>query len=223
MFERYTEAARRALFFARYETSELGALAIEPEHILLGVLRVDKEPARRLFAEAHLSLDSARAAIHASRGARERVPTSVEIPFSAETQRVLHYAAEESDRLLHSYIGTEHLVLGLLREVGSMAASILASHGLTLDRVREVIVQMFAEAAAPDTFGAGGMGFHETFTVAARPHPETARDRLGPKDEIDDIKLRLDQLVEFHPDDDRVRDLIVRIRRDLDALKGCLG
>jgi ATP-dependent Clp protease ATP-binding subunit ClpC len=199
MFERYTEAARRTLFFARYEVSEMGALALEPEHVLLGVLRVDKGPIRTLFAQAQLSFDSARAAIHARSGVREKFAQSVEIPFSAATQRVLHYAAEEADRLLHSDIGTEHLLLGLLREQGSVAASILASHGLTLDGVRDAVVQLLAEAA--------------------RSSSETANHRVEPRDEIDDIKLRIDELGLFHLADDQVRDLIARIRRDLDELK----
>ena len=199
MFERYTDAARRALFFARYEVSELGGLTIEPEHILLGVLRVDKGPAGKLLAQAQLSFDDTEAAIRAASGVREKVNASVEIPFSAGTQRVLHYAAEEADRLLHTYIGTEHLLLGLLREQGSAAASILTSHGLNLDGAREAIVQLLTEAAGPS--------------------PETATEGIRRADEIDAIKDRIDELGLIHLADTRVRDLIARIRRDLDELK----
>ena len=76
---------------------------------------------------------------------REKVSTSVEIPFSAETKRVLQFAAEEADRLLHNYIGTEHLLLGILREERSVAASILMEKGMRLNTVREDIVQLLNE------------------------------------------------------------------------------
>ena len=76
---------------------------------------------------------------------REKVSTSVEIPFSAETKRVLQFAAEEADRLLHNYIGTEHLLLGILREERSVAATILMEKGMRLNTVREDIVALLNE------------------------------------------------------------------------------
>ncbi len=76
---------------------------------------------------------------------REKVSTSVEIPFSSETKRVLQFAAEEADRLLHNYIGTEHLLLGILREERSAAASILMEKGMRLGGVRDDIVQLLNE------------------------------------------------------------------------------
>src|SRR6478736_6662743 len=116
MFERYTERARRVLFFARYEASQLGSISIETEHLLLGLIREGKGLTSRIFARSHLSLENIRKEIEGRTVFREKVSTSVEIPFSAETKRVLQFAAEEADRLLHNYIGTEHLLLGILRE-----------------------------------------------------------------------------------------------------------
>jgi len=123
MFERYTEQARRALFFARYEASQLGSVSIETEHLLLGIVREGQSVASRIVAGAHLSLDEIHRQIQARTGRRKPVSTSVEIPFSAEAKRALVYAAEQSDRLLHKYIGTEHLLLGLLREERSLLSS----------------------------------------------------------------------------------------------------
>ena len=88
MFERYCEAARRTLFFARFETSQLGGVAIETEHVLLGLLRDNKGLTRTIFTRAQLTYADVHREIEA-RGAGERVSTSVEIPFSAETKRVL--------------------------------------------------------------------------------------------------------------------------------------
>jgi ATP-dependent Clp protease ATP-binding subunit ClpC len=145
MFERYTERARRVLFFARYEANQLGSSLIEPEHLLLGLIREGKGLTSRLFARAHVSLDGIRREIEGRSVAREGVATSVEIPFSAETKRALQFAAEEADRLLHNYIGTEHLLLGLLREDRSIAASILTERGIRLEALRDDIVQLLNE------------------------------------------------------------------------------
>jgi ATP-dependent Clp protease ATP-binding subunit ClpC len=145
MFERYTERARRVLFFARYEASQLGSISIETEHLLLGLIREGKGLTSRIFARSHLSLENIRKEIEGRTVFREKVSTSVEIPFSTETKRVLQFAAEEADRLLHNYIGTEHLLLGILREERSVAASILMEKGMRLHTVREDIVQLLNE------------------------------------------------------------------------------
>jgi ATP-dependent Clp protease ATP-binding subunit ClpA len=152
MFERYTERARRVLFFARYEASQLGSLSIETEHLLLGLMREGKGLIGRILGRAHLSPENVRREVEGRTVFREKVSTSVEIPFSAETKRVLGYAAEEADRLLHNYIGTEHLLLGLLREERSVAASILMDKGMRLHTVREDIVQLLNDKSNLETF-----------------------------------------------------------------------
>lgn len=102
MFERYTERARRVLFFARYEASRLGSLSIESEHLLLGLIREGKGLGGRVFARSHLSLENIRKEIEGRTMFREKVPTSVEIPFSEDCKRVLVFAAEEAERLRHN-------------------------------------------------------------------------------------------------------------------------
>src|SRR5580658_2349163 len=115
MFERYTEKARRVIFFARYEASQFGSPYIETEHLLLGLLREDKQLANR-FLGSHAAVDSIRKQIEGHTTAREKISTSVDMPLSQERKRVLAYAAEEAERLNQGYIGTEHLLLGLLRQ-----------------------------------------------------------------------------------------------------------
>src|ERR671913_1847462 len=139
MFERYTEKARRVIFFARYEASQFGAPAIEPEHLLLGLMREDKTLTSRFLARAQASLEAIRKEIEGRAPLREKISTSVELPLAPETKRVLAFAHEESDRLQHRHIGTEHLLLGLLREERSMAAEILYERGLRLNAVREEV------------------------------------------------------------------------------------
>ncbi|MFB3854271.1 MAG: ATP-dependent Clp protease ATP-binding subunit [Vicinamibacterales bacterium] len=145
MFERYTERARRVLFFARYEASQLGSVSIETEHLLLGLIREGKGLTSRIFARSHLALETIRKEIEGRVVYRDKVSTSVEIPFSAETKNVLRAAAEEADRLLHNYVGTEHLLLGILREERSVAALILMEKGMRLQAVREDIVHLLNE------------------------------------------------------------------------------
>ena len=145
MFERYTERARRVLFFARYEASQLGSISIETEHLLLGLIREGKGLTSRIFQRSHLSLETIRKEIEGRTIFKEKVSTSVEIPFSQETKRVLQHAAEEAERLMHNYIGTEHLLLGILREEQSVAATILMEKGMRLSSVREDIVQLLNE------------------------------------------------------------------------------
>lgn len=115
MFNLYTEKARRTIFFARYEASQLGSPYIETEHLLLGLLRENGALAHR-FLHSYESVESIREQIVGHTTAGKKISTSVDLPLSNESKRVLAYAAEEAERLSHKFIGTEHLMLGLLRE-----------------------------------------------------------------------------------------------------------
>jgi uncharacterized protein (TIGR03435 family) len=150
MFERFTERARRVLFFAREEASQLGSIHIDTEHLLLGLIRDGKGLSNRLFADAGIAVDDIRNEVLRRVPARSKTSTSPEIPFSAAAQRVLQHSAEEADRLLHDYLGTEHLLLGLLSEEGSVAADVLTSRGLRLDTVREHIVKLLSDGMRPE-------------------------------------------------------------------------
>ena len=136
MFERYTEKARRVIFFARYEASQFGSPYIETEHLLLGLLREDKPLANR-FLRSQGSVESIRKQIESRSAVREKVSTSADLPLSQESKRVLAYAAEEAERLGHKHVGTEHLLLGLLREDKCFATEILHGRGLRLSTLRE--------------------------------------------------------------------------------------
>lgn len=194
MFERYTESARRVLFFARYEASELGGSAIEADHILLGLTREAKGIVCEVFALSHVSLKNIRHEIEARARSGSKIGPSVELPFSAESKRALSFAAEEADRLHHPYIGTEHLLLGLLREGTSPAATTLARQGLLVEAVREEILRM-------------------TAPTGAMPSRLAESHQL-----VDRIKERVTVLPEALSDTDRCRELIQLILRDLDAL-----
>src|SRR6187399_2656670 len=136
MFERYTERARRVIFFARYEASQFGSTTIETEHLLLGLIREDKNLTNR-FLRNSSSIESIRKEIEGRTTIREKVSTSIDLPLSNECKRILAYAAEEAERLNHRHIGTEHLLLGILREDKCVAAEILQERGLRLNTIRE--------------------------------------------------------------------------------------
>jgi len=140
MFERYTEKARRTIFFARYEASQFGSPYIEAEHLLLGLLREDKALANR-FLRSHAAVESIRKQIEGCTARGEKTSTSVDLPLSHECKRVLAYGAEECGRLNQKHIGTGHLLLGLLREERCFAAQLLREQGLTLDSVRREVQQ----------------------------------------------------------------------------------
>jgi len=135
MFERYTEKARRTIFFARYEASASGSPYIETEHLLLGLLRENAALSTRFF-HSRTTSEALRKEIALHRPPGPTFSTSVDIPVSNESKRVLAYAAEEAERLNHPHIGTEHLLLGLLREKDTLAATLLARHGVTAELVR---------------------------------------------------------------------------------------
>jgi ATP-dependent Clp protease ATP-binding subunit ClpC len=144
VFERYTEKARRVIFFARYEASQYGSPYIETEHLLLGLMREDKALANR-FLRTHGSIESIRKEIESRITIRERISTSVEVPLSQECKRILNYAAEEAERLGHKHVGTEHLLLGILREEKCFGAEILTERGLRLSSLREELARSAGE------------------------------------------------------------------------------
>jgi ATP-dependent Clp protease ATP-binding subunit ClpC len=198
MFERYTESARRALFFSRYEASELSRRSIETEHLLLGVLRAGKGVTSRLLTDAKISYEPVRATLQTD--AAEKIPASVEIPFSEETKRILDHAVEEADRLRHSYIGTEHLLLGLLHEDQSIAGGILSSYGMRLEAVREQLASLMSDTTAPPVSESNDL------------------DWMDRANRIERIKHLVERLEHAKPGSAEVVELIKVIRQVLDTL-----
>jgi Clp amino terminal domain, pathogenicity island component len=188
MFERYTEKARRVIFFARYEASQFGSPYIETEHLLLGLLREDKALTNR-FLSSYDAVESIRTQIEGHATIREKASTSVDLPLSNESKRVLAYAAEEAERLSHKHIGTEHLFLGLLRERDGFAATLLNERGVLIDAARSLIASQPApELGLPPRSAGVPAGYmpqkllynpaSETVIVELRSRPHLLRSRL---------------------------------------------
>ncbi len=136
MFDKFTEKARRVVFFARYEASQFGSPSIESEHLLLGILREDKGLVHQ-YLRSDTTIEEIRNRIEAHSGKRKPLPTNQDLPLSKEARRVLAYADEEAQELASTTIGNEHIFLGLLRAKSSLAASLLSEHGIKISAVRE--------------------------------------------------------------------------------------
>ncbi len=149
MFEKFTEKAKRILFLARYEASQQGGIAIETEHILLGMLKEGEDTTRELFTRANVSMDMLQAELEQGGPMPEKLSTSVEIPFSDQTKQVLQFAEEEAERLMHPNIGVEHILLGLLRMEEAEAGRLLTDRGMRLFAVREDVVNIYKRRALP--------------------------------------------------------------------------
>jgi ATP-dependent Clp protease ATP-binding subunit ClpC len=136
MFERYTEKARRIIFFARYEAAQTGGHTIEPEHLLLGILR----EAKRLFDGANIDqiVDELRRAMHVEGG--PKVDGGVDLPLSESAKRILASSLQEAEQLNHAHVSPEHVLLALMREP-AFPAILLEKHGIQRHRIIHTLLQ----------------------------------------------------------------------------------
>ncbi len=148
MFEKFNEKARRALFFARYEASKLGSRVIESEHVLLGILREGEETVAELFRRFHVKPEDVRREIEGERVFVERISSTAELPLSEEAKKVLAYAAHEAESMLHPSVGSEHLLVGILRVEGCLAMRILTQQGFDVYTLREEVLSIAKEREA---------------------------------------------------------------------------
>ena len=153
MFERYTERARRVLFFALYEAKQLGEAFIETQHLLLGLLRQDAGVLLDFITPEQAS--SIRQEIESEAAVRNQghpdLPTHGDLPLSSDAKQVLFNSADEAERMGDAHIGVEHMLLGLLREQGTFPAKLLAKNGLELNAVREHLESPRATRVIPET------------------------------------------------------------------------
>jgi ATP-dependent Clp protease ATP-binding subunit ClpC len=144
MFERFTERARRVIILAQDEAKRLNHSAVGTEHILLGIVREGEGVASKVLESLHISPERIRAEIESAIGRGDRTPYE-EVTFTPRAKKVLELALDEARRLGHNYIGTEHLLLGLIREGEGVAARVLEAMGADLERVRAQVVYLLGE------------------------------------------------------------------------------
>ena len=141
MFERFTERARHVVVLAQDEARMVGHRQVGSEHLLLGLLSAGEGIAAQALASTGVWLDPARAAVAA---AGQDPVQATQIPFSPDAKRVLERALREAVRLGHNYIGTEHLLLGLLREDDCAGYRVLKELGTDVEQLRELILELIA-------------------------------------------------------------------------------
>jgi len=149
MFERFTDQARRVVVQAQEEARTLGHNYIGTEHVLLGLLIEREGLAAQALSTLGISLDTAREQVAEIAGAGTG-QQSGHIPFTPRTKKVLELSLREAQRLGHDHIGTEHILLGLVREADGVGAQILVRQGASLDRVQEQVLATVRTAPAEE-------------------------------------------------------------------------
>jgi ATP-dependent Clp protease ATP-binding subunit ClpC len=144
MFERFTHRARRVVVLASEEARTLNHNYIGTEHLLLGLIREGEGVAPRVLESLGISLEAVQRQVKEIIGEGQEVPAG-HIPFTPRAKKVLELALREAHELKHHYLGTEHILLGLIREGEGVAAQVLEKLGGDLDRVREEVMRILAD------------------------------------------------------------------------------
>jgi ATP-dependent Clp protease ATP-binding subunit ClpC len=206
-FEKFSERARRVLTLAQEEAQHFNHTYIGTEHILLGLLREDEGVGAKVLANLGVGLSKARSAVEFIIGRGEK-PSTTEIGLTPRAKRVIELAIDEARHLGHNYIGTEHLLLGLLREGGGVAADVLDSFGITLERARAETTRVLGEST----------------TSRARPARSTSRtpalDQLGIDLTAAATAGKLDPVIGRHKEIERVIQILSRRTKNNPALIG---
>jgi ATP-dependent Clp protease ATP-binding subunit ClpC len=164
MFERFTEKAIKVIMLAQEEARRLGHNFVGTEQILLGLIGEGTGVAAKVLKSMGVNLKDARIEVEKIIG-RGSGFVAVEIPFTPRAKRVLELSLEEARQLGHNYIGTEHLLLGLIREGEGVAARVLENLGVDLSKVRTQVIRMLGETAEVSSGGGGGGGRTKTPTL----------------------------------------------------------
>ena len=166
MFERFTDRARRVVVLAQEESRLLNHNYIGTEHLLLGLIHEGEGVAAQVFASLGISLETVRREVEEIIGPGGQAPAG-HIPFTPRSKKVLELSLREAMQLGHTYIGTEHILLGLIREGNGVAAQVLVKLGADLSRVRQAVIQELG--------GDEGVPVRQTGLESRPPRPDTIR------------------------------------------------
>jgi len=167
VFERFTDRARRVVVLAQEESRLLGHLHIGTEHLLLGLVREDEGIAAQALTALEIDLDAVRARVEGMIG-RGPGQSQGHIPFTPRAKKVLEMSLREALQLGHNYIGTEHILLGLLREGQGVACQVLMSEGVTLPVARQEVIGLLATMGQESALAAESGG-GAAWTAPAAP------------------------------------------------------
>ena len=210
MFERFTEKAIKVIMLAQEEARRLGHNFVGTEQILLGLIGEGTGVAAKVLKSMGVNLKDARVEVEKIIG-RGSGFVAVEIPFTPRAKRVLELSLEEARQLGHNYIGTEHLLLGLIREGEGVAARVLENLGVDLAKVRTQVIRMLGETAEVSSGGGGGSkGSTKTPTL----------DEFGSNLTQLAVEAKLDPVVGRHNEIDRVIQILGRRTKNNPVLIG---
>ncbi|MDR1293427.1 MAG: AAA family ATPase, partial [Bifidobacteriaceae bacterium] len=156
MFERFTDRARRVIVLAQEEARLLNHNYLGTEHILLGLIHEGEGVAAKALESMNISLEAVRAQVQDIIGEGQQAPSGSHIPFTPRAKRVLELTLREALQLGHNYIGTEHILLGLIREGEGVAAQVLTKLGADLARVRQQVIELLSGYQGKDQVSVGG-------------------------------------------------------------------
>jgi ATP-dependent Clp protease ATP-binding subunit ClpC len=208
-FEKFSERARRVLTIAQEEARSLNHSYIGTEHILLGLVREEEGVAARVLVNLGIGLGKVRSAVEFIIGRGDK-PGTGETGLTPRAKKVIELAIDEARQMGHNYIGTEHLLLGLLREGEGVASSVLDSFGITLERARAEVSHILTQSAPA--------------SPRTRPTRSTSRtpalDQLGTDLTDQARKGKLDPVIGRHKEIERVIQILSRRTKNNPALVG---
>ncbi len=209
MFERYTDRARRVVVLAQEEARMLNHNYIGTEHILLGLIHEGEGVAARALESLGISLEAVRQQVEDIIGRGQQAPQG-HIAFTPRVKKVLELASQEALQLGHNYIGTEHILLGLIREGEGVAAQVLVKLGADLNRVRQQVIQLLHGYQGKEPADPGPR-------LGKRARARLMDDALARIDALDRRLAEIERWVGMRPDLDDVDQEIAQVRREKEA------
>ena len=216
MFERFTDRARRVVVLAQEEARMLNHNYIGTEHILLGLIHEGEGVAAKSLESLGISLEGVRSQVEEIIGQGQQAPSG-RIPFTPRAKKVLELSLREALQLGHNYIGTEHILLGLIREGDGVAAQVLVKLGADLNRVRQQVIQLLSgyqgkEAAEAGTGGRGG--------ESGSPSTSLVLDQFGRNLTAAAMEGKLDPVIGREKEIERVMQVLSRRTKNNPVLVG---
>lgn len=215
MFERFTEKAIKVIMLAQEEARRLGHNFVGTEQVLLGLIGEGTGVAAKTLKSMGVNLKDARAEVEKIIG-RGTGFVAVEIPFTPRAKRVLELSWDEARQLGHNYIGTEHLLLGLIRESEGVAARVLENLGVDLNKIRSNVVKILGESK-PQTVSSGASSSSTASTTKAKT---PSLDEFGTDLTLAASELRLDPVIGREKEIERVIQILARRTKNNPVLLG---
>ncbi|WP_350280644.1 ATP-dependent Clp protease ATP-binding subunit [Kribbella sp. HUAS MG21] len=213
MFERFTDRARRVVVLAQEEARMLSHNYIGTEHILLGLIHEGEGVAAKALESLGISLEAVRSQVEEIIGQGQQAPSG-HIPFTPRAKKVLELSLREALQLGHNYIGTEHILLGLIREGEGVAAQVLVKLGADLNKVRQQVIQLLSGYQGKETTAAGGA------PTEGAPSSSLVLDQFGRNYTQSAREAKLDPVIGRETEIERVMQVLSRRTKNNPVLIG---